>query len=361
MNQEKTDRRVPANPAGGRELLTVVVPVFNEVETIDVFYPRMKKVLDSLSPMSYELIFVDDGSRDGSFAKLTGLADHDARVRVVKLSRNFGHQNAVTAGVDSARGDAVVIIDADLQDPPEVIPSMIRKWREGYDVVYGVREKREGEKWMKLYTAALFYRIMKRITKVEIPVDVGDFRLMSRRVVDKFKQIRERDRFIRGLVSWVGFRQTGVMYNREKRYAGETKYPIGKMIKFSLDGITSFSHAPLKIATWLGYVVSLIALLYTIIIIAEKFMGKTVPGFASIMAGMLFLGGVQLICLGIMGEYIGRIFNETKGRPIYVLEEIYEKTPTTDETVPRDPGSSPVQGSLATNIIKQLGAKDLTI
>jgi polyisoprenyl-phosphate glycosyltransferase len=336
MNQEKTDKRVPSNPGGGKELLTVVVPVFNEVETIDVFYTRMKKVVDSLSPMSYELIFVDDGSRDDSFAKLTSLADLDSRVRVAKLSRNFGHQNAVTAGVDTARGDAVVIIDGDLQDPPEVIPSMIRKWREGYDVVYGVREKREGEMWMKLYTAALFYRIMKRITKIEIPVDVGDFRLMSRRVVDKFKQIRERDRFIRGLVSWVGFRQTGVMYAREKRYAGETKYPIGEMIKFSLDGITSFSHAPLKIATWLGYGVSLIALLYTMIIIVEKFMGMTVPGFASIMAGMLFLGGVQLICLGIMGEYIGRIFNETKARPIYVIEEVYEKTLNTNELGPHN-------------------------
>ena len=336
MNEEKTDRRVPTNPGGGRELLTVVVPVFNEVETIDVFYTRMKNVVDSLSPMSYELIFVDDGSRDDSFAKLTSLADLDNHIRVVKLSRNFGHQNAVTAGIDTARGEAVVIIDADLQDPPEVIPSMIRKWREGYDVVYGVRENREGEKWMKLYTAALFYRIMKRITRIEIPVDVGDFRLMSRRVVEKFKQIRERDRFIRGLVSWVGFRQTGVMYNREKRYAGETKYPIGKMLKFSLDGITSFSHAPLKIATWLGYGVSLIALLYTMIIIVEKFMGMTVPGFASIMAGMLFLGGVQLICLGIMGEYIGRIFNETKGRPIYIIEEVYEKTLTTNEPGPHN-------------------------
>jgi len=345
MNEERTDRRVPTNPTGERELLTVVVPVFNEVETIDVFYARMKKVLESLSPMSYELIFVDDGSRDGSFAKLTGLADHDTRVRVVKLSRNFGHQNAVTAGVDTAQGDAVVIIDADLQDPPEVIPSMFRKWREGYDVVYGVRENREGEKWMKRYTAALFYRLMKRITRIEIPVDVGDFRLMSRRVVDKFKQIRERDRFIRGLVSWVGFRQTGVMYKREKRYAGETKYPIGKMIKFSLDGITSFSQAPLKIATWIGYGVSLIALLYTMIIIVEKFMGMTVPGFASIMAGMLFLGGVQLICLGIMGEYIGRIFNETKARPIYIIEEVYEKTQTTNEPGPPNSTRGPYLGS----------------
>jgi glycosyltransferase involved in cell wall biosynthesis len=345
MDEEKTDKKVPTNLGGGRELLTVVVPVFNEVETIDVFYTRMKQVVDSLSPMSYEFIFIDDGSRDDSFAKLTSLADHDTRIRIVKLSRNFGHQNAVTAGIDTARGEAVVIIDADLQDPPEIIPSMVRKWREGYDVVYGVRENREGEKWMKLYTAALFYRIMKRITRIEIPVDVGDFRLMSRRVVDKFKQIRERDRFVRGLVSWVGFRQVGVMYKREKRYAGETKYPIGKMIKFSLDGITSFSHAPLKIATWLGYGVSLIALLYTMIIIVEKFMGMTVPGFASIMAGMLFLGGVQLICLGIMGEYIGRIFNETKARPIYIIEEIYEKSLTTDEPSPDILQKDPYPGS----------------
>ena len=336
MNQEKANRRVSTSPGEGRELLTVVVPVFNEGKTIDVFYTRMKKVVDSLSPMSYELIFVDDGSRDDSFARLRSLADRDDRVLVVKLSRNFGHQIAVTAGVDAAQGDVVVIIDADLQDPPEVIPRMIEKWREGYDVVYGVREKREGETWMKLFTAALFYRIMKRITRIEIPVDVGDFRLMSRRVVDRFKLIRERDRFVRGLVSWVGFRQTGVLYNREKRYAGETKYPVFKMIKFSLDGITSFSHAPLKLATWLGYGVSLIALLYTVIIIVEKFMGITVPGFASIMAGMLFLGGVQLICLGIMGEYIGRIFNETKARPIYIIEEVYEKSPTTNEPDPHN-------------------------
>ena len=345
MNKEKNNRTVPATPGAGGELLTVVVPVFNEEETIDVFYSRMRKVVDSLSPMSYELIFVDDGSRDSSFARLTSLADRDGCVRVVKLSRNFGHQNAVTAGVDAARGDAVVIIDADLQDPPEVIPIMIRKWQEGYDVVYGVRENREGEKWMKRFTAALFYRIMKRITRIEIPVDVGDFRLMSRRVVDKFRQIRERDRFIRGLVSWVGFRQTGVLYNREKRYAGETKYPIGKMIRFSLDGITSFSHAPLKLAMWLGYGVSLIALLYTLVIIVEKFMGMTVPGFASIMAGMLFLGGVQLICIGIMGEYVGRIFNETKARPIYVLEEIYEKAQATNESGPHNSGGSRTQGA----------------
>jgi polyisoprenyl-phosphate glycosyltransferase len=318
-------RGSPGDPGHGKDLLSVVVPVFNEGKTIEVFYERMKKVVDSVPEVAYELVFVDDGSKDDSYEKLVQLAGRDECVRIVKLSRNFGHQVAVTAGLDSARGEAVVIIDADLQDPPEVIPRFLDKWREGYDVVYGVREKREGESAFKLLTASLFYRALKRLTNIEIPVDVGDYRLMSRRVVDKFLLLRERDRFIRGLVSWIGFRQIGVLYNREKRFAGETKYPIGKMIKFALDGITSFSSAPLKLATWLGYISSSLAILYTGVVIIEKFMGITVPGFASIMVGMLFLGGVQLICVGIIGEYIGRIYNETKARPIYVLDEIYEK------------------------------------
>jgi len=315
-------RKTPKGPGNGRERLTVVVPVFNEGKTIHVFYERMKKVVDSIEDMSYELVFVDDGSRDDSYEKLVRLAERDECVKVVKLSRNFGHQVAVTAGLDSAKGEAVVIIDADLQDPPEVIPRFLEKWREGYDVVYGVREKREGETAFKLLTASLFYRTLKRLTNIDIPVDVGDFRLMSRRVVDKFLQLRERDRFIRGLVSWIGFRQTGVLYKRDKRFAGETKYPLRKMLKFALDGITSFSSAPLKLSTWLGYTVSTLALLYTLFVVVEKLRGNTVPGFATIVVGMLFLGGVQLICLGIIGEYIGRIFNETKARPIYVLEEV---------------------------------------
>lgn len=326
MDGGMTNRVRAENRGSRQELLSVVVPVFNEGKTIDVFYERMKKVVDAIPDMSYELVFVDDGSRDDSCGRLVGIAERDDCVRVLKLSRNFGHQVAVTAGLDSARGDAVVIIDADLQDPPEVIPRFLEKWREGYDVVYGVREKREGETKFKLFTASLFYRVLKRLTSIDIPVDVGDFRLMSRRVVDRFTKLRERDRFIRGLVSWIGFRQIGVTYKREKRFAGETKYPLSKMIKFALDGITSFSHAPLKLSTWFGYITSSVALLYTLYVIVERLRGNTVPGFATIVVGMLFLGGVQLICLGIIGEYIGRIFTETKARPIYVLEEIYEKT-----------------------------------
>lgn len=307
-----------------KRLLSVVVPVFNETEVIDSFYARLKKVVDSLNPISYEIIFVEDGSRDGSYQKLVNLADSDPNVRVIKFSRNFGHQLAITAGIDTAKGDAVVVIDSDLQDPPEVIEKFIKKWEEGYDVVYGIREKREGETKMKLFTAALFYRLLKAIIQIDIPADVGDFRLMSRRAVEKFRELRERDRFVRGLVSWVGFKQTGVPYMRDKRYAGETKYPYRKMIKFAFDGIASFSNMPLKLATWFGYITSLLAFLYACSVFVQKFMGYTVQGWATIMVGMLFLGGVQLICLGILGEYIGRIFNEIKQRPLYVIEEIYD-------------------------------------
>ena len=307
-----------------KRLLSVVVPVFNEAEVIDAFYKRLKKLVDSLNPLSYEIIFVDDGSRDGSYHKLVELANSDPNVRVIKFSRNFGHQLAITAGIDAAKGDAVVVIDSDLQDPPEVIEKFIKKWEEGYDVVYGIREKREGETKMKLFTAALFYRLLKAIIKIDIPADAGDFRLMSRRAVEKFRELRERDRFVRGLVSWVGFKQTGVPYMRDKRYAGETKYPYRKMIKFAFDGIASFSNMPLKLATWFGYITSLLAFLYACSVFVQKFMGYTVQGWATIMVGMLFLGGVQLICLGILGEYIGRIFNEIKQRPLYVIEEIYD-------------------------------------
>jgi polyisoprenyl-phosphate glycosyltransferase len=350
MERVHRSLETPGGPGHEKDLLSVIVPVFNEGKTIDVFYDRMKKVVDSLPEVAYELVFVDDGSKDDSYEKLVRLAGRDECVRVMKLSRNFGHQVAVTAGLDSAKGDAVVIIDADLQDPPEVIPRFLDKWREGYDVVYGVREKREGETAFKLLTASLFYRALKRLTNIDIPVDVGDFRLMSRRVVDQFARLRERDRFLRGLVSWVGFRQVGVTYNREKRFAGETKYPVRKMVKFALDGITSFSSAPLKISTWLGYTVSTLALLYTIFVIVEKLSGNTVPGFATIVVGMLFLGGVQLICLGIMGEYIGRIFNETKARPIYVLEEIQKSMPPVQDKGREEPtgpeGSSPMRQDL---------------
>lgn len=305
------------------KLISVVVPVYNEESVVEAFYGRLKSVLGSLDSISYELIFIDDGSSDRSYEKMVELADSDPDVRVIKFSRNFGHQIAITAGIENSTGDAVVVIDADLQDPPEIISKFISKWKEGFDVVYGVREKRDGEGRMKLLTASLFYRVLRRIIKIDIPVDTGDFRLMDRRVVERFKEFKEKDRFVRGLVSWVGFKQTGVTYERDKRFAGETKYPYSKMIKFALDGITSFSSAPLKLATWLGYMTSFLAFLYLASVFIQKALGFTVHGWATIMVGMLFLGGVQLICLGIIGEYIGRIFNETKQRPMYVIENVY--------------------------------------
>jgi dolichol-phosphate mannosyltransferase len=305
-----------------QDLISVVVPVFNESEVIGAFYERASNTLAGLEGFDHQLVFVDDGSRDDSYEQLTEMAAHDPHVHVIKFSRNFGHQVAITAGLDYARGDCVVVIDSDLQDPPEVISMMVEKWREGFDVVYGEREVREGESFLKLATASAFYRTLGKMTRIEIPSDVGDFRLMSRRAVDQLKRLREKDRFVRGLVSWIGFRQTGVLYHRDKRYAGETKYPFRKMLKFALDGITSFSTVPLKLATWLGYITSMLAFLYLVYVFAQKALGNTVQGWATIMVAMMFVGGVQLICLGIIGEYIGRIFNETKQRPMYIVEEI---------------------------------------
>lgn len=308
--------------APSTHLLSVIVPVFNESAVIPVFYERASRAFAAIPGVDYEIVFVDDGSRDDSFAKLAALAASDAHVRVIKFSRNFGHQIAITAGVDHARGDCVVVIDADLQDPPEVVSKMVDQWRAGFDVVYGVRETRDGESTMKLATAALFYRLLTRLTNIQIPTDVGDFRLMSRRAVNELSRLREKDRFVRGLVSWIGFKQTGVLYNRDKREAGETKYPYRKMIKFALDGITSFSTVPLRLATWMGYGSALLAVLYLIYVLIMRFLGYTIEGWATIMVAMLFLGSVQLICLGILGEYLGRVFNEVKPRPMYVVEEL---------------------------------------
>jgi dolichol-phosphate mannosyltransferase len=309
------------------ELVSIVVPVFNEVEMIGQMYARISSAARALVDLDYELVVVDDGSRDGSFRALTVLAKQDGRLRVLKLSRNFGHQTAITAGIDAARGDCVIVIDADLQDPPEVIPAMVQKWREGFDVVYGVREKRAGESAMKLFTAAAFYRVLNWLTSVPIPLDVGDFRLVSRRVADRLRRMREKDRFVRGLVSWVGYAQVGVSYRRDPRVAGETKYPYRKMIKFAIDGLTGFSTVPLKMATWLGYLASAFAFLYLLGVFVQKWLGYTVQGWATIMVAMLFLGGVQLICLGILGEYLGRVFDQVKDRPLYVIEEFVNGDP----------------------------------
>jgi dolichol-phosphate mannosyltransferase len=310
------------SPERASGLLTLVVPVFNEEEVLGAFYERTSRALGSIESMSYELIFIDDGSRDTSYEQLAAFAAKDPHVQVIKFSRNFGHQIAISAGIDHARGDCVAVIDADLQDPPEVLADMVSQWKQGFDVVYGVRSDRAGETRLKLWTASMFYKMLGRLTNIHIPANVGDFRLMSRRVIDQVKTLREKDRFVRGLVSWVGFRQTGVTYQRDARYAGETKYPFRKMLKFSFDGITSFSTLPLKLATWMGTITALIAVIYLLGVVVQKLLGYTVQGWATIMVAMLFMGSVQLICLGILGEYVGRIFNEVKPRPMYVVEEI---------------------------------------
>lgn len=326
-------------------LLSVIVPVYNESAVIQAFYARATQALSAIPDINYELVFVDDGSRDDSHAQLTALAAVDSHLRVIKFSRNFGHQVAITAGLDLAQGDCLAVIDADLQDPPEVIGQMVEKWREGFDVIYGVRGDRDGEGHMKLLTASLFYRLLNRITKINIPVDVGDFRLMSRRAADHLRRLREQDRFVRGLVSWIGFKQTGLTYHRDKRFAGETKYPYKKMIKFALDGITSFSTMPLKIAMWMGYAASTFAFIYLASVFVQWQMGYTVEGWATIMVAVLFLGGTQLICLGIIGEYVGRIFSESKGRPLYIIETVTGSDAWTDERHPLPPS---VEARLAT-------------
>ena len=312
-----------------KKVISIVIPVFNEIDVIDACYERLTAALRSLAGYDYELVFVDDGSRDRSYERLVAIHEQDPHLKIVKFSRNFGHQIAVTAGVDEAVGDAIVIIDADLQDPPEVIPEMVKKWEQGYDVVYGVRQRRAGESRIKLLTAAAFYRLLRSFTNIEIPVDVGDFRLISARAAAQLRKLREKDRFVRGLVSWIGFQQTGIPYERDSRLAGETKYPYRKMFKFAIDGITSFSNLPLKVASWLGYMASFLAFVYLASVFVQRAMGYTVEGWATIMVAMLFLGGVQLICLGIIGEYIGRIFNETKSRPMYVIESVHQSAPHT--------------------------------
>ncbi len=302
--------------------LSVVVPLYNEELVIGEMYDRLTRVLDEVG-VSYEIVMVNDGSVDRTLALAKQICEHDQRAKLVSFSRNFGHQIAVTAGMDKACGEAVVLIDADLQDPPEVIPNMLQKWREGYHVVYGVRRKREGESLFKLLTAKMFYRVLRRLTSIPIPVDTGDFRLMDRRVVDELKRMRERARFVRGMVSWVGFKQVQVEYVREKRFAGETKYPLSKMAKFAIDGILSFSQVPLRISSVFGLlssILSFVIMLYGFIL-RIFFPEQVIPGWTSLFVAILFLGGIQLMCVGILGEYLGRIHEEIKRRPIYIAEE----------------------------------------
>ena len=302
-------------------LYSIVIPVYNEAEVLPSLYDRLTRVMEGLVE-SYEIIFVNDGSRDDSTMLLRDFQDRDARVKFLSFSRNFGHQIAITAGLDYSSGQAAVVMDADLQDPPEVIPRLIEQWRKGYDIVFAVRAKRQGEGFFKRATAALFYRLFRRMAGTEILLDAGDFRLMSRRAVEALQSIRERNRFIRGLAGWIGFRQTAVTYVRDVRQAGETKYPLKKMLRFALNGLLSFSVVPLQLASYLGFLISSIGFFYIVYAIGLKlFTDRVVLGWTSVMVAVLFLGGVQLISLGIIGEYIGRIYDEVKQRPLYVVDE----------------------------------------
>ncbi|HUV15876.1 MAG TPA: glycosyltransferase family 2 protein [Pelolinea sp.] len=316
---------MPVKKTDKKPVYTVIAPVFNEIGSVEEFYKSVSKVMAGLKE-PWELILIDDGSTDGSTGKIRQIAKKDIHVRPVIFARNFGHQIAVTAGLDYAQGDAVVIIDADLQDPPEVMLDLIAKWKEGFEVVYAVRRKREGESWFKILTAALFYRIIYRITDVKIPMDTGDFRLIDRKVVDIMGKMRERHRFLRGMAAWVGFRQVGVEYDRKERFAGKTKYPFSKMLKLALNAITSFSYFPLQLATYLGFICAGISIL-AILVVAYLRLSRQAAflGQATTLIAVLFLGGVQLITLGVLGEYIGRIYDEVKGRPLYIVSEAPEK------------------------------------
>ncbi len=301
---------------------SIIAPVYNEAENLPVLYRRVKEVMDTTGE-PWELLLIDDGSKDGSTEIIRDMAKRDSCIRPVIFARNFGHQIAVTAGLDYSRGKAVVIIDADLQDPPEVILDLVKKWKEGYEVVYAVRAEREGESWFKTFTASLFYRLIYRITEVKIPLDTGDFRLMDRKVVKVMNSMRERHRFLRGMSAWVGFKQIGVPYKRAARFSGTTKYPFNKMLRLALNAITGFSYFPLQVATYLGFIAAGISIIAIPILVILRLAGGPIffGGQATTLISVLFLGGVQLICVGILGEYIGRVYDEVKGRPLYIVSQ----------------------------------------
>jgi len=303
-------------------LLSIVVPCYNEEAVLRELHGRLVGVLEQMPETAFEIVYTDDGSHDQTPYILLQLQASDSRVRVVSLSRNFGHQIATTAGLEHASGDAVVIIDAELQDPPEVVPEMLERWRDGYQVVYGLRAKRAGETTFKRWTAKVFYRLINRLSEIEIPLDVGDFRLLDRKVVDTLLAMPERDRFLRGMVSWIGFKQVAVIYDRAPRHAGQSKYPLVKMVRFAVDSVISFSFVPLRLAIWVGFgaiAASFAGIIYALVV--RLYTTDWVRGWASVFTAVLFLGGVQLITLGIVGEYVGRIYGEVKLRPLYVVRE----------------------------------------
>lgn len=324
-------------------MVSLVVPVFNEQEVLGTFLEKTAAVMDATG-LEYEYVFVNDGSTDGTLAALIEVSNENPRVRVIDLSRNFGKEAALTAGIDHARGNVTVPIDVDLQDPPELIPRFIEKWREGYDVVYGVRTRRDEESLGKRASAGLFYRLFNRLSPTRIPDNTGDFRLLDERVVAVLRQLPERTRFMKGLFSWVGFRSVGVPYERPARAAGRTKWSVRKLWNFALDGIFSFSTVPLRVWSYIGVAVSTLSFLYAIFIVTRVLIyGKDVPGYASLLTAVLFLGGIQLLSLGILGEYIGRLFTEVKGRPIYVVDRVYENNGA-------DSGYAEAQGSQTNRI-----------
>jgi dolichol-phosphate mannosyltransferase len=303
-----------------RPELSLIIPIYNEEEVLPQLESRLQELLKTLA-VDTEVVFVNDGSKDDSIDILRQMAEREPRYRVVGFARNFGHQRAITAGMDVARGKAVVVMDADLQDPPEVIVEMMVKWREGFDVVYGRRRSREGESWFKLITAKMFYRLFAAMIPIEVPLDTGDFRLMSRRVVLALRSLRESHRFVRGLVAWVGFKQTAVEYDRAARAAGETKYPLKKMLAFAFDGIASFSILPLRLATYVGLFVGMASVIYGIVAVVTYLVGITVPGWTTTVVLVSFLFSVQLLVTGMLGEYVGRIYEQVKDRPLYVVAE----------------------------------------
>lgn len=323
MTQTKEQSTIVTTRASERpELLSVVAPAFNEEEVLEAFEERISQVMQELQ-QPYELVFVNDGSQDSTLARMYSLRERNPNITIINLSRNFGKEIALSAGLEHAAGDAVVVIDTDLQDPPELIGGMIEKWRQGYDVVYGQRTSRQGESWLKKQTAAAFYRLMQKIGPVQIPKDTGDFRLMSRRVVESISQFKEHHRFMKGIFTWVGYPQTSIMYERDPRAAGATKWNYWKLWNFSLEGITSFTTFPLRFTTYIGMLVAVLAFLFGFWIVLKTLaFGEEVQGFPTIMTTVLFLGGVQLIAIGVVGEYLGRIFNETKDRPLYLIERI---------------------------------------
>ncbi len=319
-----------------RPALSIIIPVYNEEEIIEELDRRLKSFLVELDE-TWEVVFVDDGSQDRTPTALSELAATEPRYKVISFSRNFGHQIAITAGMDHAEGDAVVIMDADLQDPPEVVAEMLQKWREGYDVVYGQRSIRHGESVFKRATAAAFYRLLHALMPIEMPLDTGDFRLMSRSVVLSMRALREQHRFVRAMVSWVGFKQTAVQYERPERFAGETKYPLRKMMRFAIDGITSFSIVPLRVATWLGLLSGVVAIVTSAWALYAAITEQTVPGWATIMIAVALAASAQLIMTGILGEYIGRIYEEVKRRPLYVVADTLNLPPADGVSTPAEP------------------------